>query len=97
MLRQTSAVDHGDPPVLLGIAQDLRCIAETRDDAVGIGLGPVIQEKLLDNVRLITKAQNKILVTKLAIIIHQVPEDWPIGDRDHRFGDALRIFADAGT
>ena len=90
-----SGVDHGDAPVLLGIAQDLDVVAETGDDAVGVDVRPVVEEELLDDVRLVAKAQDEILVPVLAVIVHQVPEDRLIADRDHRLGNALGIIADA--
>ena len=33
----------------------------------------------------------------LAVVVHQVPEDGLVADRDHRFRNALRIFANART
>ena len=85
-----AGVDHGDAPVLLRIAEDLDLVAETRDDAVGIGLRLVVQEEFLDDVCLVAKAQDEVLVPELAVVVHQVPEDRLVADRDHRLRDALR-------
>jgi len=70
-----AGVDHRDAPVLLRIAEDLDLVAETRDDAVGVGLRLVVQEVFFDDVRLVAKAQDEVLVAELAVVMHQVPED----------------------
>ena len=65
------------------------------DDAVGEDLRPVVEEELLDDVGLVAEAQHEIAVTVLAVILHHVPQDRLMADRDHRLRDALGIFADA--
>jgi len=84
-----AGVDHRDAPVLLRIAEDLDLVAETRDDAVGVGLRLVVQEVFFDDVRLVAKAQNEVLVAESAVVVHQVPEDRLVTDRNHRLRDAF--------
>ena len=40
-----SSVDHGDPPVSLGIAEGLDVVAEARNDAIGVNVRPVVDER----------------------------------------------------
>ena len=90
-------VDHGDAPVALGIAEGLDRVAEARDHAVRIDMRPVVQEELLDDVRLVAEAEHEIAVAVLAVVMHQVPEDRLVADRDHRLRDVLRIIANSGA
>ena len=90
-----AGVDHRDAPVLLRIAEDLDLVAETRDDAVGVGLRLVVQEVFFDDVRLVAKAQDEVLVAELAVVVHQVPEDRLVADRYHRLRDVFGYVPDA--
>ena len=90
-----AGIDHGDAPVLLRIAEDLDVVAETRDDAVGVGLRLVVQEEFLDDVCLVAKAQDEVLVAELAVVVHQMPQDRLVADRNHRLGNALGHVSDA--
>ena len=58
---------------------------------------PVVEEELLDDVGLVAEAQDEILVPVLAVVLHDVPEDRLMADRDHRLRNALRVLADART
>src|SRR3954464_15287419 len=51
----------------------------------------IVHKKLFDHVRLIAQAKDEVLVTEIAIILHHMPKNRLIADRDHRFRDALRI------
>src|SRR6185437_13574155 len=90
-----AGVDHRDAPVLLRITEDLHFLAEAGNDAVGVGLRLVVQEEILDDVGLVTKAQHEILVTVLAVVVHEVPQDRLVADRDHRLGQALGNISDS--
>ena len=57
----------------------------------------VVQEVVLDDVRLVTEAQDKIPMPILAVILHDVPQDRLVADRYHRLRNALGIFANAGA
>ena len=90
-----SGVDHGDAPVSLRIAKGFDVVAEAGDDAIGIDVRPVIEEELLDDIRLVAEAQNEVSVTVLAVVLHQMPKDRLVADRDHRLRDVFRVIADA--
>ena len=69
--------------------------AELGDDAVGVGLLAPVEEELLDDVGLVAEAQHEIAMPVLAVVLHHVPQDRLLADRDHRLGDALGVVADA--
>ena len=68
--------------------------AEAGDDAIGVDVRSVVEEELLDDVRLVAEAQHEIPVPVLAVITHQMPEDRLAADRYHRLGDVFGIIAD---
>src|SRR5690606_11732552 len=63
--------------------------------AVGIDMRPVVEEEFLDDVRLVAEAEHEIAMAVLAVVMHEVPEDRLVADRDHRLRDILRIVANA--
>src|SRR5215472_5097858 len=91
-----TGVDHGNAPILLRIAEDLDTVAELRDHTVRVALRPVVQKELLDDVRLIAKAQDEVLVAVLTVVVHQMPQDRAVADGDHRLGDTLGEIPDPG-
>jgi hypothetical protein len=44
----------------------------------------VVGEKLLDHVALVAKANNEVVDSKRRVDFHDVPEDWPPANFDHR-------------
>src|SRR5262245_45348729 len=90
-------VDHGDTPVLLGITEYLHVVAESGNDAVGVGVWTIVEEELLDDVRLVAEAQNEILMAILAVVEHQMAQDRLVADWNHRFRNAFGIVADPRT
>ena len=90
-----AGVDQRHPPVGQLLAEDLHLAARIRDDAVRIGLLPPIEEEFLDGVGLVAEAQHEIAVPVLAVVLHHVPQDRLLADRDHGLGDVLAIVADA--
>src|SRR5260370_33869852 len=77
-------IDHGDAPVLFGIAEDLHFLSKAGNDAVGVRLRLVVQEEVLDHVGLVAKAQHEILVAELAVVVHEMPQDRLVPPRDYR-------------
>ena len=92
-----ASIDHGDTPVFLWIAEKLHLAAKARDDAVGVGLRPEVQEEILDDIGLVAKAQHEVFVAELAVVVHQMPQDRLVADRDHRLGNSLGHIPDAGS
>src|SRR5712664_4882052 len=52
----------------------------------------VMQEILFDGVRAIAQAQNEILVAKMRVVLHNVPQHWPVANRHHWLRDVVRVF-----
>src|SRR5262245_14733851 len=92
-----TCVDHRNAPVLLQIPEYLDLVSKICNDAIGVRLRPVVQEILLDDVRLVAKAQDKVLVAELAIVMHQVPEDRLVSDRNHWLRDAFGYLPNTGA
>jgi len=36
----------------------------------------VVEKEILDYLTLVSEAQNKLVVTKCGVILHQMPQDW---------------------
>ncbi len=96
-LRLRSGVDERDPPVA--------DVARVELDA---GVGPVhperevveqrlvvAEEVLLDHVSLVPEAEDEVVVPPGRVVPHDVPEDRPVADRDHRLRRPLGLLAHA--
>ena len=61
-----------------------------------IGTGQVvIEEVALDHPALVAEAQDEVLEAVVREPFHDVPENRPVADRDHRLGDVVGHVADA--
>ena len=58
-------------------------------------LRAIIEEVVLDGIRLVTEAQHEIAMSVAAVAVHYVPKDRLVADRNHRLRDRFRIFAHA--
>src|SRR5579863_769375 len=90
-----SGVDERNPPFGRLVADKLNFGAVFRNHAIAAFRDLVIQEVILDNVSLVSKTQDKIMMAILAIILHDMPQDRIITDRNHWFRNALRIIANS--
>src|SRR5262249_44669757 len=77
--------------------QNLDLFAEVRDPAVRICRLHIVQEIVLDNVCFVAEAENEILMTVAAVVLHDMPQDRLVPDRHHRLWNALRVFANTGA
>src|SRR6185369_4800628 len=55
----------------------------------------VAEEELLDHVGLVAEAEDEVLVPEVGVVLHQVPEDRPVADLDHRLGDLAGVLTQA--
>ena len=92
-----SGVDQRYTPIRRALAQQLDLVAKLRDRAVAVGDLTIVQKVILHNVRLVAEAQDEIPMTILAVVLHDVPKDGLMPDRDHRLGDTFGIFANPRT
>ncbi len=53
----------------------------------------VVHEVILDDIGLVSQAKNKILVSKMGVILHHVPQNGAVPDRYHGFWNLLRVLA----
>ena len=72
------------------------CIVGQVDRDVG-GVQEVVGEELLDQVALVSQAQDEFIDTMAGIHLHDVPEDGPAADLDHRLGAHGAFLADPGA
>src|SRR6266487_19887 len=88
-----SGVGEGDPPVVDVAGEQLDLAAAVaQHEVVGDGL-VVVQEVLLDHVGLVAEAQDEVPVPVVRVVLHDVPQDRPVADRDHRLGDRVGVLA----
>ncbi|MBN9441546.1 MAG: molecular chaperone, partial [Bosea sp.] len=59
--------------------------------AIGVSLRLVVQEVFLDDVCLVAKAKDEVLVAEMGVVLHQMPEDRTRADLHHRFRDVVDI------
>jgi hypothetical protein len=95
--RVEAGVDEADPPVVdVALEQLDGAAAAAQDEVVRDGLG-VAEEVLLDRVGAVPEAQDEVLVAEVRVVAHDMPQDGPISDRDHRLRDRLGHLAEAQT
>src|SRR5712692_4256596 len=51
----------------------------------------VVQEVVLDRVRAVPQAEDEVLMTKVGVVLHYVPKDRPVTDRNHWLGNIVGI------
>src|SRR5262249_39729017 len=90
-----ASVDKRNAPVWWPFPQNLAL--QLRDHPVAIFRLPIVEEIVLDNVCLVAEAKNEILMTMVAVILHDMPQDRLMPDRHHRLWNALRVFANTGA
>jgi hypothetical protein len=61
------------------------------------GVQVVIGEELLDDVALVPQADHELVDPMRRVDLHDVPENRPPADLDHRLGPRLGLFTDAGS
>jgi hypothetical protein len=92
-----AGIDQRHAPIGKSLAQELHLAPCVGDDAVGIGLLAPVEEEILDGVGLVAEAEHEIPVPVPAVVLHHVPQDRLLADRDHGLGDILAVVADASA
>src|SRR5262249_2777747 len=54
-----------------------------------------VQKEFPYRIRLVAEAEHKIPVTMVAVVIHDMPQNWLLTDRNHRFWNPFRILANS--
>ena len=92
-VRRQAGIDEGDLPVVDVASDQLDLPPPLREDEiVGDGL-VVLEEVLLDGVGAVSEAEDELLVPEVRVVAHHVPEDRPVSDGHHGFGDVLGVLA----
>lgn len=92
-----AGIEKRHAPVVGRRIQQLDVGRVFRNDAVGILMRLIVQKKIFDDVGFVAEAQNEIVMPVLAVIVHQMPQDRLVADRDHGLRDIFRVFPDAGA
>ena len=88
-------VGEGDPPVGDVGAQQLHPPAALgQHEVVGHRL-VVVEEVVLDRVGPVAEAQDEVAVAVVRVVAHDVPQDRPVADLDHRLGHRLAVLPQA--
>src|SRR5215510_10486888 len=76
-------------------AKHFHIFAEIGDHEISVCRWLKIEEVILDNISLITKAEDKVPVPILTIVLHNVQEHRMRSDWDHRLWNAFGIVANS--
>ena len=93
MVERVARVDEGDAPGGDVAIEELHLAAPIREDEVVGERLVVIEEVLLDVLGLVAQAEDEVVVPPRRIPLHDVPEDRPVADRDHRLGNPLGLLS----
>ena len=91
-----SGVDEGDAPGFGDGLVDGHLVVVHVEGDVG-GVEEVVGEELLDDVALVSAADDEVVDAVLGVDLEDVPEDGPATDLDHRLGAEGCLFGDAGA
>src|SRR6266511_151839 len=80
-------VDERDPPILDVAPKQLYPPVAEEHEVIRHRF-VVVEEELLDDVRVVAEAENELSVPEMRVVPHDVPEDGPVSDRDHRLRDS---------
>jgi len=89
-----AGINQGNGPILfvmLIVVFDLGTSAQAEGNVAGVPV--IISEVFLNDLPLITQAQDEIFVPVMGIDFHDVPEDRAFPDRYHRFGAKFSFFS----
>ena len=81
-------VDERDRPVVDVALEQLDALAAVREHEVVRERLVVGEEVLLDRLGLVAQAEHEIGDPEARVVVHDVPEDRLVADRDHRLRDA---------
>jgi hypothetical protein len=66
--------------------------APGQDKVVG-GALVIIEKTVFDDVGPVSEARDEVLVPKVGVILHHMPENRAVAEFDHRLGNGFRIIA----
>ena len=86
-------VHERDAPVVDVAADQLDALAALREHEVVAQRLVVVEEEVLDRLGAMAQADDEVLVPEVGVVLHDVPQDRPVPDRDHRLRDAAGAVA----
>ena len=90
-----AGVDEGDVPVINVATEQFNIpCAFGKDEVIGEAF-VVLEKVILDHIGFVSETKNKIAMAMVGVILHDVPEDWPITNRDHGLGHGFGKLAHA--
>ena len=92
-----AGVDESDCPVLDVACEELNVAAAVRENEI-VGYRFLVREEVvLDRLAPVAEAEDEFGVPPRGVPLHDVPEDRPSSDGDHRLGNPLGCLAHADT
>ncbi len=92
-LRGHAGVHERDSPLVADALQWLDGVVGEVDGDVGSHVER-FGEVLLDVLALVSEADDELLMPEVGEVTHDVPQDRPVADLDHRFGPDIGLLAD---
>ena len=92
-----SGIDKRNPPIGRSFANNLNFGTEVRNYAVTALRNFVVHEIVLNNIGLVAKAKNELIVFILTVILHDMPQNRMMADWHHRLWYVFGVIANART
>ena len=88
-----SRIDESDSPIFNVALNEIHFPAASRQNKVIRNAFVVVEEVILDFISLVAEAENEILVPKMGIVFHDVPQHGPIAQRHQGFRNIVAKFS----
>src|SRR4030095_2116496 len=85
-----TGIGESNVPIVDITVEKLKVLASLSQDKIIGKTLIVVQEIILDEICTVTKAENKVFVTVMGIVLHDVPKDRSVPDVYHRLGDGFK-------
>ena len=92
-----ACIDDSNFPIFRKIAVNVDFILALEIESDVAVVKNIISEVIFYDMLFISSANYEILITKVSILFHNMPNDWMPSDFDHRFRNDLRFFTDSST
>jgi len=91
-VRRGARVDKSDTPVIDIRVFQVELLTAVREGKVVGKTLIIVEEVVLDHVRLVAEANDKVLVAEVGVVFHEMPQDGSVANVDHGLGDRVRVF-----
>src|ERR1017187_294950 len=90
-----AGVDKCNPPVLQVVVEQLDIVTAIGHDKIVQDALIIREEILFNHIGLVAETQDKVLVSEMGIVLHEVPQDRHVTNFYERLGEALLAFLQA--